>query len=115
MLHLLQSGLAQRRRFPNDVCRIKKELSSKDSAAKKNTPTAAKTSGEGTVSDAKPKQRRSTGMDKTEKDVHHVLYKVIGQVNPQLLLVMPVLAVLAFHSFSAEWVLLSITTQKQTC
>ena len=70
-----------------NVCRLKKEQSSKDPGAKKHTATAAaKTSGEATGSGAKPKQRRSTGMDKTEKDVHHVLYKVIGQVRPQAFL-----------------------------
>ena len=36
-------------------------------------------------SDAKPKPRAKPGMDKTEKDVHHVLYKVIGQVSACLL------------------------------
>lgn len=31
--------------------------------------------------DAKPKPRARSGMDKTERDVHHVLYKMIGQVG----------------------------------
>ncbi len=35
--------------------------------------------------DAKPKPRAKPGMDKTKRDVHHVLYKVIGQVGCAIL------------------------------
>ena len=63
------------------TCRIKKEQSAKEVADKKHTPAAAKPARDSAASSAKPKQRRQTGVDKTEKDVHHVLYKVIGQVG----------------------------------
>ena len=90
------------------LCRIKKEQNTKESVSKKHTPTAAKTSGEAAGSDAKPKQRRSTGMDKTEKDVHHVLYKVIGQVRP---LFMSCLSWL--FGFIAAWSMLSVNIHLQ--
>lgn len=61
------------------MCRAKKD------AADKQAPTeaaaAAKAAKAPSSSTLKPKQRRRSGMDKTEKDVQHVLYKVIGQVS----------------------------------
>ena len=63
------------------ACRIKKEQSAKESADKKETPAAVKSARDSAASSAKPKQRRQVGIDKTDKDVHHVLYKVIGQVG----------------------------------
>ena len=68
------------------MCRAKKEQSNpKGSADKGSTPpqaaTAAKAAKASPSADAKPKQRRKSGLDKTEKDIQHVLYKVIGQVG----------------------------------
>lgn len=42
------------------------------------TAKAAKAS---SSAEPKPKQRRKSGLDKPEKDIQHVLYKVIGQVE----------------------------------
>lgn len=54
--------------------KLAKEKSEQGSASKRAAQAPAST-------DAKPKPRAKSGMDKTERDVHHVLYKVIGQVG----------------------------------
>ena len=45
------------------------------------TDAAAKAPKASSSADPKPKQRRKSGLDKSEKDIQHVLYKVIGQVS----------------------------------
>lgn len=65
-------------------CRIKTEQAqqSQPTREKPERNSAAKTSAKTPASsDAKPKPRAKSGMDKTERDVHHVLYKLIGQVK----------------------------------
>ncbi|KAL0039732.1 hypothetical protein WJX77_006357 [Trebouxia sp. C0004] len=66
--------------------RAKKEQSqSKEPAdkgpAQPEADAAAKAAKAPSSAEPKPKQRRKSGMDKSEKDIQHVLYKVIGQVE----------------------------------
>ena len=65
-------------------CRAKTEQAQEQKPAKEKPErgSASKTAAKAPAStDAKPKPRAKSGMDKTERDVHHVLYKVIGQVG----------------------------------
>lgn len=67
-------------------CRAKKEQSqSKETADKAplqpEAEAAAKAAKASSSAEPKPKQRRKSGLDKSEKDIQHVLYKVIGQVS----------------------------------
>lgn len=70
-------------------CRAKKEQSqSREPTDKDPIPseadaaaTAAKAS---SSAEPKPKQRRKSGSVKFEKDIQHVLYKVIGQVSLEI-------------------------------
>lgn len=65
-------------------CRAKTEQAQEQKPAKEKPErgSASKTAAKAPASAvAKPKPRAKSGMDKTERDVHHVLYKVIGQVG----------------------------------
>lgn len=63
-----------KRRAKTEQAQPGREKAERNSASKTSAKAPAST-------DAKPKPRAKSGMDRTEKDVHHVLYKVIGQVR----------------------------------
>ena len=67
-------------------CRAKKEQSQSKEPTDKDplqpkADSAAKAAKASSSAEPKPKQRRKSGLDKSEKDIQHVLYKVIGQVR----------------------------------
>ena len=67
-------------------CRAKKEQSQSKEPTNKDplqpeAEAAAKAAKASSSAEPKPKQRRKSGLDKSEKDIQHVLYKVIGQVS----------------------------------
>ena len=67
-------------------CRAKREQSQSKEATDKDplqpeAEAAAKAAKASSSAEPKPKQRRKSGLDKSEKDIQHVLYKVIGQVS----------------------------------
>ncbi len=67
-------------------CRAKKEQSQSKEPTDKDplqpeADAAANAAKAFSSAEPKPKQRRKSGLDKSEKDIQHVLYKVIGQVS----------------------------------
>jgi hypothetical protein len=67
-------------------CRAKKEQSQSKEPTEKDplqpeAEAAAKAAKASSSAEPKTKQRRKSGLDKSEKDIQHVLYKVIGQVS----------------------------------